>query len=50
MFKKAFDATWHQGLIYQLYNDGTNSNIVKLVTNSKYNEELEDLLWDLVLC
>ena len=24
MFKKAFDATWHQGLIYQLHNDGVN--------------------------
>ena len=29
----AFDAIWHQGLIYQLHNDGVNGNILKLVNN-----------------
>ena len=29
----AFDAIWHQGLIYQLNNDGINGNILRLVNN-----------------
>ena len=29
----AFDAIWHQGLIYQLHNDGVDNNILKLVNN-----------------
>ena len=29
----AFDAIWHQGLIYQLNNDAINGSILRLVNN-----------------